>query len=779
MGGNTSKDKVRVLNQNVILIQERHNIESVDKTFKTGFIASTDIEFIRCEFIPLWNDFLKLSGGIVIRSPRFDTCIKAMFWKFACDMNGQLDAIELFEQEPFIRFKDMSIALPDDIQLARSFSELMTYVYRNDERVHMVASEMLKRMNRISDITRDPEKLFSSLNVPEIDLALNKNKLALNYRRLANANNIIVTIKTIFHHAKHGLHDFIDRIHYAEELRKMQNVGLEARRKNVTAATKIVYKYSMDEKYAAYEDYLDLIQEDKEAEKAARFYLSNLTKKMSEKINKSMTYSANNSVIVQEGIVKSNPIKVDIKIDEASSCDEQSESDCQSELDNQILIKQEAIKAKNEEIRVEVDGVKAQPIFVHHEDFKENIPTNISIKIQDDSALKKTSKVELLSKQLEDLQRNNEELMGRLSTFDNENIEIINSSQINPHIPEPKIVVVNSVPMHSSRRQITTVPAYEFPEVKIKINQNQIMNDFNEMSGNKLSWDIKQRFATIPTVNSAFLSVSSAKSNTFDYLIGGNKIGQLLIYSYPDLKEVKTLKVHTGAITCLLYLNDGRTLISGGSDGNIILHDLINLTFKNIASLKEPIVSLVNPLNGKSFFAAFGRSFIELDFLNYKNIFQLGAHSDQINSMLYNKDKEILVTCGDDCLIKIWDPTTKENIGVLEGHTGAIKDLAFGHVGQFSYLASIGDDKVITFWNLDDKDLTISFETEGSCKKVFYLPERQGFCTIQDNGIFYLWKVEKKENIKFINNIPLISGAGILNRGIVFGAENGSMLLFD
>lgn len=55
--------------------------------------------------------------------------------------------------------------------------------------------------------------------------------MTANYRRITVANNVLVTIKTIFHHIQHGYHDYLEKIQNKEELRRLGTMGMEAKRK--------------------------------------------------------------------------------------------------------------------------------------------------------------------------------------------------------------------------------------------------------------------------------------------------------------------------------------------------------------------------------------------------------------------------------------------------------------------------------------------------------------------------------------------------------------------
>jgi hypothetical protein len=54
--------------------------------FNEAFSITQKIEEIRCEFIILWHEFLRLCGAVVLIQPKFEYCLEAMFWKFAADM---------------------------------------------------------------------------------------------------------------------------------------------------------------------------------------------------------------------------------------------------------------------------------------------------------------------------------------------------------------------------------------------------------------------------------------------------------------------------------------------------------------------------------------------------------------------------------------------------------------------------------------------------------------------------------------------------------------------
>ena len=168
-------------------------------------------------------------------------------------------------------------------------------------------------------------------------------------------------------------------------------------------------------------------------------------------------------------------------------------------------------------------------------------------------------------------------------------------------------------------------------------------------------------------------------------------------------------------------MNDGKTLFSAGLDGFIFKIDLNNFSSLRLEGNVGPIRSLTNPLNGLTIFSACENKIVEWDIINNKIIKSYLAHDLDITDLLYLQDRDIIVSGGKDKLIKIWNPITNECLGSLEGHLDSIKCITYGIIKDHINIVSVGKDSVITFWDLDDKDLTRSFKMRSTAKQIFYL----------------------------------------------------------
>ena len=66
------------------------------------------------------------------------------------------------------------------------------------------------------------------------------------------------------------------------------------------------------------------------------------------------------------------------------------------------------------------------------------------------------------------------------------------------------------------------------------------------------------------------------------------------------------------------------------------------------------------------------------------------------NAVIFSVDDQQLFTGDENGYVAIWDMSTLKQINRLEGHTGAITELAFSSEGRF--LASGSQDGTVVLW---------------------------------------------------------------------------------
>ena len=89
--------------------------------------------------------------------------------------------------------------------------------------------------------------------------------------------------------------------------------------------------------------------------------------------------------------------------------------------------------------------------------------------------------------------------------------------------------------------------------------------------------------------------------------------------------------------------------------------------------------------------------------------FVLKGHRDNITSVRFHPDLDLVCSASEDATIRVWDFEQGKFERQLKGHTGAVRDIAFDTKGNI--LASCSNDLTIKFW-----DFTSSY----TCSKTLH-----------------------------------------------------------
>jgi FOG: WD40 repeat len=103
--------------------------------------------------------------------------------------------------------------------------------------------------------------------------------------------------------------------------------------------------------------------------------------------------------------------------------------------------------------------------------------------------------------------------------------------------------------------------------------------------------------------------------------------------------------------------------------------------------------------------------------------FKLG---DVVRSVAFTPDGAVLAAAGgniDDFAVHIWEASSGQSLGTLDGHTGIIWGVAFSPDGQM--LASVSSDKTAKIWDWRKRSLLKSLDFPGEVSSVSFSPDGQ------------------------------------------------------
>jgi tetratricopeptide (TPR) repeat protein len=185
-------------------------------------------------------------------------------------------------------------------------------------------------------------------------------------------------------------------------------------------------------------------------------------------------------------------------------------------------------------------------------------------------------------------------------------------------------------------------------------------------------------------------------------------------------------------------------LASGGNDGSISFWKLTNTDLKKI----KTIIPAHFRLNS--------------------------AHPRRIRDLNFSRDGKILVSAGNDYMIKLWNTNTDNFnlIHYLESHSDNVTSVSISHDRKL--LASGSDDKTVKLWNVEtgnERDTMSGYSNY--VEDVVFSPDNQFLATSTYNGKIVIWKVNT--NGKFLLMQAHMSTNSEQVRDLAF-SPNGKLL---
>lgn len=190
------------------------------------------------------------------------------------------------------------------------------------------------------------------------------------------------------------------------------------------------------------------------------------------------------------------------------------------------------------------------------------------------------------------------------------------------------------------------------------------------------------------------------------FIAAGMSYGVIRLWSTETWEQVQIYEGHQYAVRAIAISPDGETLVSASSDQTLKLWNL--QTGERLQTIRldesDGIVQtlLISP-DAQRLATATDRNTIQLWDTQTGQLVRT-VIDEAINPLpgmpvAFSPDGQILATAAPDSSVKLWNARSGARIITLQGHTKALKALAFSPEGQ--YLAS-SDGQTARLWNLSD-----------------------------------------------------------------------------
>lgn len=217
--------------------------------------------------------------------------------------------------------------------------------------------------------------------------------------------------------------------------------------------------------------------------------------------------------------------------------------------------------------------------------------------------------------------------------------------------------------------------------------------------------------------------------------------------------------IHHQGVCALESLDATSQIVSVACDGKIALCNETSLvdcdvipTGSGLQSLriqKKLLRLLVGGINGR---------ISAWDYLTQKLIHTIPAHTLEVNDLSLSCDENLLASCSNDRLVKVWDNKSTLVRAILQGHTKAVRGVSF--FDSDTKLASGACDGTVKLWDIEHKKNIFTFHTSNNaaiwCLKI--LPDEYTVACGLNNGSILLWDLrEKNEHYQLQGHSGLVS----------------------
>lgn len=259
-------------------------------------------------------------------------------------------------------------------------------------------------------------------------------------------------------------------------------------------------------------------------------------------------------------------------------------------------------------------------------------------------------------------------------------------------------------------------------------------------------------------------------------IVVGTKSGEIQLFDVASSALIDTVQAHDGSLWSLDVSNDGKTLVTGGSDKKVSFWEIkvenetvpgtgvqtqkLKLKQVRVLELSDDVLSVCLSDDGKYLAASLLDSTVKVFFADslkfYLNLYghklpvlamditsdstmivtcsadkniklwgldfgdcrkSMFGHADSIMSVKFVPDSHNFFSAGKDRLVKYWDGDKFDQIQKLEGHHGEVWALAVSSTGEF--VVSASHDKSIRVWGQTDDEIFLEEEREKELEELY------------------------------------------------------------
>ncbi len=250
-----------------------------------------------------------------------------------------------------------------------------------------------------------------------------------------------------------------------------------------------------------------------------------------------------------------------------------------------------------------------------------------------------------------------------------------------------------------------------------------------------------------------------AINNDGKYVITGGTDKRTYIWDTKTGEKSKSFGGHAEKVTGVVYNSNYKTFVTASADMKLVVWGAEDSKPKGIIKGNTSPVTCVsiNPIN--EYIANGAGNEIKIWDEKYKAVVSLQGHTKQVNSIAFSSDGKYLVSGSSDGTVRIWDPASGQLLHTMEASEKEILSVCFSADGK--YVASGGTDNLVKIWNVQSGNKVYEFaDYKTPINAVTFSPDVQYIVAGGTAGNIVIWNITLQQvaqtfpaNAKGINAI--------------------------
>jgi WD40 repeat protein len=224
----------------------------------------------------------------------------------------------------------------------------------------------------------------------------------------------------------------------------------------------------------------------------------------------------------------------------------------------------------------------------------------------------------------------------------------------------------------------------------------------------------------------------------------------IYLWRWSDLgvEGLRRLRGHTGNVSDVSFLTDGKGLVSSAHDGTIKLWDIGSGQIEaSLHGHTAAVLAVAVSTDSRTLGSAGGwdRTVRIWDLKQRQQLWTLTGHTAQVTSVAFGGRDRTLVSGSWDETVRIWDPKLGKPQGVLSEQGKALRLITSVSLSADSTYVAAGDwDGNVHLWHKPRKQHqgTLSAHT-ARIRAVSFSPGRLWLASADDQGTVCLWRTER------------------------------------